>query len=109
MSERKLTNEMKAVLADAICPDAEKEPVAFLKFIRYSSENLPFDTDWNWTIEVYRKFCDIDFDINEITEELAVRVRKVADSNLFAYPTPEPLAIALYDFIVFYNQQKEKV
>lgn len=107
MSERKLTNEMKAVLAKFIGKRSETKVRTCFgeRKILGQADDLPFDTDFNLTMEVYRKVDALDYKPNSIVRakyiDLAMAVYKRSN---FAYPTPEPLAIALYDFIVFHNQ-----
>lgn len=101
MSERKLTNEMKAVLAvfDGMMDESNvKNLMACPEFFE---QHLFYDTDWNWAMVVYRKVMIM---IRQKQSEYQYLVSDLYCSLLKCHPTPERLAIALYDFIVFYNQ-----
>lgn len=107
----KLDNKMKAVLAEfdgfKMVRKGMYQNKSHFIIHEIHINNLDYDTDWNWVVPIYRKVCPL---IDSLQNSDNVEINSLTDAILWNLlepkETPEPLAIALYNFITFYNEHK---
>lgn len=110
-----LTNEQKAVLAEFDGWNVKGTTAVkngYLSSLMFVDE-MPYDTDWNWAMPLYRKVMTMPFtwsSFNPATGNNIIRLKLLlVDITLFQEEKPERLSIELHKFIVFYNEHKSVI
>lgn len=83
----------------------------------FKPENMPFDTDWNWIMEVVQRINTIDdfkYTVRIYSMDIEIYNNETGDTivNLFSDYSTDQLILSVYgacvEFVKWYNEQNKQ-
>jgi hypothetical protein len=106
-----MNTENNKIIAEFLCTTQKTEGLDdcyILKSMAYHIEDLKFNTDWNWLMEVVEKIESLDF-ILPSQEYGQYKAMKIEDALTIKYKDTtkiEAVYNACVEFIKWYNENK---